>query len=97
MHNHKDWLKKAADSLEKAIGLNSKQPSFYYNLAMIQDELGYSKQAMDSIRKCLELNTEDADHLSLAYRLLVENGEGEEAKGVKETLRRINPYAAAML
>lgn len=94
---HQKLLQRAIDSLERAVELNPNDASYYYNLATCQEKAGRIDEAKKAIDKCLDISTEDSDHLRLAYKLYIQSGEGELAKEVKEKLRTINPYWEKML
>lgn len=94
---HKSWLITAIDYLEKAIELKPNEASYYYNLATCYKENKQLKDAVAAIDKCIELGTNDIDHLRLAYKIYIDSGNGNKAKSIKETLAKVSPYAAAML
>ena len=94
---HKSWLITAIDYLEKAIELKPNEASYYYNLAICYRENKQLEDAVTAIDKCIELGTNDVDHLRLAYEIYIDSGNGDKAKSIKETLAKISPYAAAML
>lgn len=58
----------AKQYLKKAIECNGNEPSFYYNLAVIEED-DDPQAACKTIEKCLSLNTDDLDHLSFAFKL----------------------------
>lgn len=91
------WLRKAIDSLEKAVLINPKEPSYYYNLAICYRESKQLDQAVEAIDQCRKLDTKDSDHLHLAYMIYKETGKENDAEQVKAELEIINPYVAAML
>ena len=94
---HKSWLITAIDYLEKAIELKPNEASYYYNLAICYRENKQLEDAVTAIDKCIELGTNDIDHLRLAYKIYIDSGNGDKAKHIKEALAKVSPYAAAML
>jgi len=91
------WLRKAIDYLEKAVLINPKEASYYYNLAICYRESKQLDQAVEAIDQCMKLDTKDSDHLRLAYMIYKEAGKDKDAEQVKAELEIINPYVAAML
>lgn len=98
---HTQWLFDAIKAIEKAVELNPSEASYYYNLAICYRKLGNMDKAVMAIDKCVELGADngnyDSDHLSLAYKIYIDSGEGEKARSVKEKLEAVNPYRAAIL
>ena len=78
--------------IEQAIEYNSEEPSYYYNLAIILENIDISAAA-DAIRKCVELNTNDIDHLMLAEKILNKIND-PLAQDVLERIQKINPLLA---
>ena len=66
---HPEYLEEAVQALEKAIKLNDREPSYYYNLATCLRKRGDLDGAVTAISKCMELDSNDDDHLKLAYEL----------------------------
>ena len=98
-----EYLDKAIEQLEKAIALESDEPSYYYNLAMCylarsedEDTVDSIKQddfnkAVTNIRHCLDKQGDrpDADHLVLACRILRREGD-IKWKEYFDTLRAVS-------
>lgn len=81
--------------LENAIECNDSEPSFYYNLAVIEKD-DDPQTASKTIEKCLALNTDDLDHLSLAFKLykMTNNPKADE---VFQIIQQKNPATAQLL
>lgn len=94
---NREWLQKAIDSLKQAVKMVPDDASYHYNLAMCLDKADQIDESKKEIDLCLNISNKDSDHLRLAYNIYIRAGEGERAKEVKEVLRKINPYAAALL
>ena len=94
---NKEYLAEAVSALERATQIIPDDASYLYNLAVCRREQGNIEGAVDAIRKCLNLKTDDATHLTMAYRIFKEVGMEKEAEDVRNQLRRINPRRAAML
>lgn len=94
---HKAWLLNAIDYIEKAIGINPQEPSYYFNLAICYRENNQIKDAETAIDKAVQLKTDDVDHLRLAYEIYIKVGNGEKAKEVKKKIQGISPIIATML
>lgn len=92
-----EYLNKAIEYLQKAIELNPEQPSYYYNLAICKNESGDIKGSVEAIKKCIDLDTDDDDHLSLAYRIFKDQGMTDEAMRAFAKLKEINPVKADSL
>lgn len=76
---------------QEAVKLDSDQPSYYYNLAVIQenDDL---EEAASAMKKCLEHNTTDLDHLLFAYKLFGKSNDLKEKERVGEMIQNQAPY-----
>lgn len=81
--------------LENAIECNDSEPSFYYNLAVIEKD-DDPQTASKTIEKCLALNTEDLDHLSLAFKLYKMTND-PKADEVFQIIQQKNPATAQLL
>lgn len=81
--------------LENAIECNDSEASFYYNLAVIEKD-DDPQTASKTIEKCLALNTDDLDHLSLAFKLykMTNNPKADE---VFQIIQQKNPATAQLL
>ena len=93
---HPEYLETAIQALEKAIKLNGDEPSYYYNLATCQRKKGDLDAAVDAISKCMDLDSNDDDHLKLAYELYTEKKDSR-AVGTLEKLAAVNPYLARLV
>lgn len=93
---HPEYLETAIQALEKAIKLNGDEPSYYYNLATCQRKKGDLDAAVDAISKCMDLDSNDDDHLKLAYELYTEKKDSR-AVGTLEKLAAVNPYLAKLV
>lgn len=91
-----EYLNEAVQSLLKATELCPEKASFYYNLATIYQELGDKDKAMESITKCMDLESSDEEHLVLAYRIYKECN-SPRMNAVYEKIKELNPYRAEML
>ena len=92
-----EYLDKAIDAQKEATRLNPNEPSFFYNLAICCQEKETLDDAVEAINRCLDLETSDVDHLSLAYKLYTSVGDVNKASEVKKTLKKINPRRAMLL
>lgn len=92
-----EYLTEAISALKWATQLVPTDPSYFYNLAICLREQGHTAGAIEAIRTCLALDSNDEAHLSLAYRLFNANGMLEDAQNVRNTLRGINPRRAMLL
>ena len=81
---HPEYLETAIQALEKAIKLNGDEPSYYYNLATCQRKKGDLDAAVDAISKCMDLDSNDDDHLKLAYELYTEKKDPRAAETLKK-------------
>ena len=90
-------LDRAIDALQTAIRLNPKEPSYFFNLAICFQKKGNQNGALDAIQNCMDLGSEDDDHLALAYHIFEKYGKKKEAQKVKEKLKMINPLRAEAL
>ena len=93
---HPEYLEEAVQALEKAIKLNDREPSYYYNLATCLRKRGDLDGAVTAISKCMELDSNDDDHLKLAYELYREKKD-PRADHVLQKLQEVNPYLATLL
>lgn len=93
---HPEYLEIAIQALEKAIKLNGDEPSYYYNLATCQRKKDDLDAAVDAISKCMDLDSNDDDHLKLAYELYSEKKD-PRAKETLEKLAEVNPYLAKLV
>lgn len=93
---HPEYLETAIQALEKAIKLNGDEPSYYYNLATYQRKKGDLDAAVDAISKCMDLDSNDDDHLKLAYELYTEKKDPRAAETLKK-LAEVNPYLAKLV
>lgn len=65
--------------IKQAIEYDAEEPSYYYNLTLIEKE-DNPIEASKAIEKCIALKTDDLDHLSLAYKLyrMTNNSKADE-------------------
>lgn len=85
----------AKSYLEDAIKCNASEPSFYYNLAVIQKD-DDPKIASKTMEKCLKLNTDDLAHLSLAFKLFKATNK-PKADEVFRMIQQKDPATAQLL
>lgn len=91
-----EYCNLAKDYLKQAISLDKSDPSYYYNLAIIQSNESDS-DAISTIEKCLQLDKEDdIDHLKLAYKIFRESNHSR-ADEVLKKIQIKNPLIAQML
>lgn len=81
---------------EEAIQLDSNEPSYYYNLAIIQEDDNL-EEATNAIRKCLEHDTTDLDHLLLAHKLFEKTNDLDAKEEVFQMIQKKSPYIAQTL
>ncbi len=93
---HPEYLDIAIQALEKAIKLNGAEPSYYYNLATCQRKKGDLDAAVEAISKCMDQDSNDDDHLKLAYELYTEK-EDPRAVATLKKLSEVNPYLAKLV
>ena len=86
---YKEYAKKY---IEQAIAFNGSEPSYYYNLAIILEEDDISS-AIDAIHKCIDLGTNDIDHLLLAEKLL-KKANDPRSQEVAARIQAIDPIIA---
>lgn len=91
------YLDNAIDALLKAVELAPDEPAYYFNLATCYREKGDSSSAVVAIEKCMDLNSDDDEHLVLAYIIYTENGMNDKAKKIKDKLHNKNPLRASTL
>lgn len=85
----------AKQYLDQAIACNDQEPSFFYNLAVIEKE-DDPQAARRAIEKCLALNTKDVAHLTLAFKLY-KTAKDPRADEVLEKIREKDPTTAQFL
>lgn len=85
----------AKQYLDQAISCNDQEPSFFYNLAVIEKE-DDPQAACRAIEKCLALNTKDVNHLTLAFKLYKKTKD-PRADEVLEKIREKDPTTAQFL
>lgn len=93
---HPEYLDIAIQALEKAIKLNGAEPSYYYNLATCQRKKGDLDAAVEAISKCMDQDSNDDDHLKLAYELYTEKKDPRAVATLKK-LSEVNPYLATLV
>jgi tetratricopeptide (TPR) repeat protein len=79
------------------ITLNPCEPAYYYNQAINYRENGDLDRAVELIRKCIEMGSEDDDHLSLAIRLFANAGAKADVVEAMSKLRDVSPLNAAVV
>jgi len=89
-------LNAAIDACKEATELEPEEPAYYYNLATCYREKGDSEKAVEVIRQCLRLGTDD-DHLNLAYRVFKDARLYDEAQDARRKLKAVNPIREATL
>lgn len=91
----REYYDLAKEYLIQAISLDSNEPSFYYNLAIIQKDEDI-QEAKETISRCIDLDTEDIDHLTLAYQIFKE-AEDQRAEAILQKMQDKDPVLAQML
>lgn len=90
------WRLKALTALKKAIEHDPDDASYFYNYALVEckgeDEVDW-KAAVDAIDKCIALQTNDEQHLSLAYRIYHALDDPRKYE-ILEMLRNVNAAVA---
>ena len=87
-----EYKELAQKYIEQAIALNCSEPSYYYNLAILLEDNDISA-AVDAIHKCIDLNTDDIDHLLLAEKLFKKTNDPQTSE-ITERIRSIDPLLA---
>ena len=96
IQNGAGQLSEALDSLQNALRYAPQEPSYHYNISIVFQKSGLSKQAVEHARKSLDYeSTPDEDHLSHAYEVFKENNLEEEAEDALQKLRAVNAGRAA--
>ncbi len=90
-----DFRTKAEEYAKKAVEYDPNQPSYHYNLAFIIKNRDLDA-AIDTISKCINLDSKDPEHLSLAYELYHRAG-NERADEIYKKLETIDPIRAKMV
>ncbi len=90
-----EYKDKAVSYLKKAVELDDAEPSYYYNLAVIQKD-DDTAAAKDAIESCLDLNSTDVDHLSLAYQIYRKMNDPKADRFLRK-IQSVDPLAANML
>ena len=80
------YLSRAIDALHEAISLEPDEAAYYFNLAVCFYSTEQIENAKDVIEKCLELNTEDYDHLVLAYKIYRTIGDQDKCTEINKKL-----------
>lgn len=93
---HPEYLDIAIQALERAIKLNGAEPPYYYNLATCQRKKGDLDAAVEAISKCMDQDSNDDDHLKLAYELYTEKKD-PRAEATLKKLSEVNPYLATLV
>lgn len=87
-----EYKELAQKYIEQAIALNCSEPSYYYNLAILLEDNDISA-AVDAIHKCIDLNTDDIDHLLLAEKLFKKTNDPQTSE-ITERIRSLDPLLA---
>lgn len=88
-------LDEALDAINTAIEYCPDEPSYYFNKALIMENIDIL-QSVAAIEKCLLMDKEDDDdHLALAYRLFRKTN-NVNAPEIMKRLEKVNPYLAQM-
>jgi len=86
----------AISTLERIVALHGNEPAYWYNLALCYEKKEDLALAERAIRKMLELDSADADHLGLAARVLSKQGYHNEATEISTRLARLDPFKAML-
>ncbi len=92
---HPEYLETAIQALEKAIKLNGDEPSYYYNLATCQRKKGRLRRCGRCHFEVHGSDSNDDDHLKLAYELYTEKG--LQGCGDPGEAGAVNPYLAKLV
>ena len=96
-------FEEAKELAEQMIRLNDEEPSYYFNYAIILDNLNDVNGAKLQIKKCIAISSEDKPHeegLMLACRLFKDSSQEEDKKLYREyisKLEKVNPYKARII
>lgn len=75
-------LDSAKEEFEKVLQLSPDYSWAYYNLAVIYNEQGNYELAKENLKKTIEMNPYDIEAYEILVRLLLKNGENDEALSV---------------
>lgn len=93
---HTEYLDEATNAMMKATELNPEEASYFFNLAACYIEQDEEEKAFEAINQCMDLGTDDEDHLALAHEIY-KGRRSPRADAVYKKLYRINPFRAEML
>ncbi len=92
---HREY-EKAADYYQKSLALDSTQPNRYYNRAIALEALGRFLEAIDSLKKAIDLEGSNSKYqVSLAgiYQKLGRRG---EARAILQKVKKLDPENEAV-
>lgn len=82
---------------KKAASLNTNEPAYVYNLALVLSELGRREEALVYARRIVEIGSQDPDHYELAIKILSESEKSENISKIYEKLESLAPNKAKLL
>lgn len=89
------YYKKALDYSKCSVQLDPNEASYSYNLAIILRETSL-EESIKAVEKCLELGSQDVDHLTLAFELFSETKDNR-ASSLLEEIESKNPGRAKLI
>lgn len=85
------YADKAIVAIKNAININPNNPTYYSNFALILRLENKLDEASEMISKCcFDLNTDDFDHLVLAYQIFQQTNEKEKCQEIDNKLQQID-------
>ncbi|MBP3617728.1 MAG: hypothetical protein J6J38_06805 [Lachnospiraceae bacterium] len=90
----------AKESAEKTLQLDDTQPAYFYNYAIVLEQLGKIDEALEYARRMISFETMDANHLAYACRLLKRSNDLNDVAVYEECLNKlekISPYKARLV
>ena len=94
----KQWLEKAIEALQKALGMDDTESFLHYNLGLCMEKLGRDNDALEHFMRCIELDgdEQDDDHLEKLCEVLHKLGD-PRFSDYFEKLGSINKIKAQLL
>ena len=90
------YLRKATEYALRACENKPDEPSYNYNLALILREGKDLDGAKNAIARCINSDTNDEDHLRVAYEIFKAVGD-ERSEGILQRLKSVNPLLAEVV
>ena len=85
-----EYLDATIESLKKAIELDPADASYRFNYALTLFDAEKYQEARKEIQQCVEMGTDDYDHLVLAYRIFKKVGDNDQMMKMDQTLMAMN-------